>query len=135
MTSHRTITSLAVALAVASLALPGAALARGGGGGGGGGTTPPPVDAPYVQCDYALDGLQADGSTLFSNQANRAGCVTVRSFNSTLRLYSVALTPGWTYVIKSNGEGTSSRVALQFTETATGQRVDFLTEFGKTKIS
>ena len=54
---------------------------------------------------------------------------------STLRLYSVALTPGWTYVIKSNGEGTSSRVALQFTETATGQRVDFLTEFGKTKIS
>jgi len=40
-----------------------------------------------------------------------------------------------TYVIKSNGEGTSSRVALQFTETATGQRVDFLTEFGKTKIS
>ena len=38
-------------------------------------------------------------------------------------------------MIKSNGEGTSSRVALQFTETATGQRVDFLTEFGKTKIS
>jgi hypothetical protein len=46
----------------------------------------------------------------------------------------VILAPGWTYVVQKNGEGTSSRVELQFTETATGRRVDFRVEFGKTRI-
>src|SRR4051794_39446138 len=127
------VTTLVAALATASLALPGAALARGGGGGGGT-TTPAPASAPTVLCDYSQDGVLADGSSIFSNQANDAGCITVRVSGSTLRLYNIALTPGWTYVVTSNGEGTSSRVAVTFTNTATGQKVEARIEFGKTSI-
>src|SRR3954447_9270719 len=134
--SFRTTARLALpGLAIVCLALPGAAVAKGGSGGGGGGaTTPPPTSAPPVLCDYSVDGFQPDGSTLFSNQAGDAGCVTVRSANSTLRLYSVALTPGWVYTVTSNGEGTNSRVALDFTEPATGRTVSVRIEFGKTDI-
>src|SRR3954453_14366571 len=78
--------TLAVALTAAVLALPGTALARGGGGGGGGGggptTTPPPATDPGVLCDFASDGVLADGSTIFSNQVADAGCVTVRVVGS-----------------------------------------------------
>ena len=130
------VTTLAAALAAASLALPGAALARGGGGGGGGGTTPSPTPtpSPTVYCDYSLDGVLADGSTIFSNQANDAGCITVRVSGSRLSLYDIALTPGWTYVVTSNGAGTASRVAVTFTNTATGQKVEARIELGKTVI-
>src|SRR4051812_31186329 len=137
MNSTRRITTLTAALAVASLALPGAALARGGGTGGGGGTTPAPAPAPTVQpvlCDYSLDGMLPDGSTIFSNQANDAGCLTVRMSGASLSVYKIALTPGWTDVITSNGAGTSSRVAVTFTETATGRTVEARIEFGKTVI-
>src|SRR6059058_3821311 len=89
-------------LAILSLALPGVAVAKGGGGTV---SPPPPTSAPPVLCDYALDGLQADGSSIFSNQAGDAGCVTVRAFGSTLRLYAVTVTPGWVYTVTSNGEG------------------------------
>jgi hypothetical protein len=79
--------------------------------------------------------LQPDGSTTFANEASGAGCVFVRSYPAGyLRLDSVVLAPGWTYVVKKNGEGTSSRVELRFSETATGRTVDFRVEFGKTKI-
>ena len=138
MTSARrfTMTSLAAALVAASLAMPGAAMARGGGGGGGGGgttTTPPPTVDP-VLCDYSLDGFLPDGSSIFSNQAGDAGCITVQVSGSTLRLYKIALTPGWTYVVTSNGEGTNSRVAVTFTQPTTGQKVEARIEFGKTVI-
>ena len=76
-----------------------------------------------------------DGSTVFANEASGAGCVFVRSYLAGyLRLDSVILAPGWTYVVKKNGEGTSSRVELRFKETATGKTVDFRVEFGKTRI-
>ena len=76
-----------------------------------------------------------DGSTVFANEASGAGCVFVRSFPAGyLRLDHVVLAPGWTYVVQKNGEGTSSRVELQFTETATKRNVDVRIEFGKTKI-
>ena len=79
--------------------------------------------------------LQCDGSTIFANEASGAGCVFVRSFPAGyLRLDSVILAPGWTYEVKKNGEGTSSRVELRFKETATGKTVDFRVEFGKTRI-
>jgi hypothetical protein len=79
--------------------------------------------------------LQSDGSTIFANEASGAGCVFVRSFPAGyLRLDSVILAPGWTYEVKKNGEGTSSRVELRFKETATGKTVDFRVEFGKTRI-
>ena len=79
--------------------------------------------------------MQPDGSTIFANEASGAGCVFVRSYLAGyLRLDSVILAPGWTYVVQKNGEGTSSRVELQFTEAATGRKVDFRVEFGKTRI-
>jgi hypothetical protein len=134
--------SIAALCAAALLATPGAALARGGGTGGGGGggsttITPTPTPTPTadpVLCDFTIDGIQADGSTPFSNQAGDAGCVTVRSFNLSLSLYRIALTPGWTYVVTSNGGTTSSRVLIQFTNPANGCRVDFKVEPGKTDI-
>src|SRR3954464_10020103 len=123
--SVRTLKRLALpTLAIASLALPGAALAKGGGGGGGTTATPPPASSPPVLCDYSKDGFLPDGSSIFSNQANDAGCVTVQVSGSTLRLYNIDLTPGWTYVVTSNGEGTNSRVAVDFNEPATGRKVE-----------
>ena len=88
----------------------------------------------HVCSSHSIDGLQADGGSLFSNQAGDAGCVTIRSFGGTLRLYAIALTPGWVYTVTSNGEGTNSRVAITFDEPATGRRVDVKIEFGKTDI-
>jgi hypothetical protein len=129
--------SLVVALASLCLAAaPAFAKGGGGGGGGGGGTTPPPVSASYCPQDpdqWVV--LEPDGSTVFANEASGAGCVFVRNFPAGyLRLDSVILAPGWTYVVQKNGEGTQSRVELQFTESATGRTVDFRVEFGKTRI-
>jgi hypothetical protein len=124
--------TLVVALAAVALGAP--AVANGGSGSGGG--TPPPPTASYCPQDPTLWAVvQPDGSTIFANEASGAGCVFVHSYLAGyLRLDSVIMAPGWTYVVKKNGEGTSSRVELQFTETATGNKVDFLTEFGKTRI-
>ena len=58
----------------------------------------------------------------------------MRQVGGTLRLAWVVLAPNWTYVVKSDGEGTNSRVQLQFTNRVTGQRIDFRYEFGKTVI-
>ena len=127
--------TLAVALAAATLAAAPAFASGGSGGGGGGGTPPPPAAGYCPQDPAAWSVVQPDGSTIFANEASGAGCVFVHSYLAGyLRLDSVILAPSWTYVVKKNGEGTSSRVELQFTETATGNKVDFLTEFGKTRI-
>ena len=120
-------TSVAAALTAATLALPGAALAKGGG------STPPPPAAPPVLCDYAADG-PTDAGTVFSNQAGDAGCITVISSSSAIRLYALALTPGWTADVKSNGEGTTGGVRVVFTQQATGQKVDAKIEPGRTSI-
>jgi hypothetical protein len=126
----RTTAALSLALALVTAA-PAAAK---GGGGGGGATAPAPVVASYCPADsWVVD--YPDGSTSFANEASGAGCVWVRSYPAGyLRLDSVTLAPGWTYVVESNGEGTNSRVQLQFTETATGRKVDFRVEYGKTRI-
>jgi hypothetical protein len=63
-----------------------------------------------------------------------AGCVGVRQAGSTLRLAWVVLADGWSYVVKSNGEGTNSRVQLQFTNRETGESFGFRYGFGKTVI-
>jgi|1186.fasta_scaffold1143340_2 hypothetical protein len=120
--------ALAIAVAVGALALPGTAVAKGGT------PTPPPPTAPAVQCDYSLDGPTADGGYVFSNQVNEAGCISVLASASTLRLYSLQVTPGWTYEVTSNGEGTNSRVAVQFENPTTGQRAEARIELGKTLI-
>jgi hypothetical protein len=121
-------TALLPVLVAAGLAVPGAALAKGGG------STPPPPPADTVYCDYALDGPTADGGNVFSNEAGDAGCISVIQRDSTLRLYSVALTPGWTYTVKRNGEGTTSTVLVIFDNAATGGEVEARIEFGKTWI-
>jgi hypothetical protein len=121
-------TSVAAALAAATLALPATALAKGG--------DKPPAQPPVppVLCDYAADGPTADGlGYIFSNQAGDAGCITVVSTSSGISLYSLALTPGWTADVKSNGGGSTGGVRVIF-ESSTGQKIDAKIEPGKTWI-
>ncbi|HEY5419687.1 MAG TPA: hypothetical protein VIL10_03045, partial [Marmoricola sp.] len=68
------------------------------------------------------------------NYAGDAGCVGIRVSGPGLRLAWVVVAKGWTYVVKSNGTGTNSRVELRFTNAATGQKVTFRYERGKTVI-
>jgi hypothetical protein len=49
-----------------------------------------------------------------------------------LRLYSLALTPGWTAEVLKNGEGTGSTVLVRFTNGS--DQVEARIEFGKTVI-
>src|SRR3954470_8456239 len=125
--------ALAAALA---LSLPGAALARGGGGGGGGGgaTTPPPVESTFT-CDFSGDGVLADGSSIFTNQAGTAGCVTVKATAGSLSLYNVVdnSAEGWSHVVNSGG-GTQGRVDVTFTNSITRQTISARIEPGKTRI-
>ena len=97
---------------------------------------PPPASAP-LDCfgdfgDPTIPNMTDPDVAV--NYAGDAGCVGVRVGDGTLRLAWVVLADGWTYVVKSNGTGTNSRVELQFTQTATGRKIDFRFEFGKTKI-
>ena len=52
--------------------------------------------------------------------------------DTTLRLYSLALTPGWTAEVVKNGEGTDSTVLVKFTDGR--NKVEARIEFGKTWI-
>src|SRR3954464_2239900 len=90
-------------------------------------TSPAPVVGSYCPADPNLwNVVLSDGSTVFANEASGAGCVFVRSYPAGfLRLDSVTLAPGWSYTVQKNGEGTSSRVELQFTDSASGRKVDF----------
>jgi hypothetical protein len=122
-------TALLPILVAAGIAAPGAAQAKGGGS-----STPVPT-APTVMCDWTLDGPTADGlGYVFSNQVGDAGCIRVEQRNLTLRLHSIQLTPGWTYVVKKNGEGTDSTVLVEFANAATGGKAEARIEFGKTWI-
>jgi hypothetical protein len=96
--------------------------------------TPPTPSTPPVQCDYALDGPTADGGVIFSNQVGDAGCISVVVQGTSLRLYAIALTPGWTYTVTSNGGGTNSRVQVEFSNPSTGQRAEARIEAGRTVI-
>jgi hypothetical protein len=127
---RRVVTSLSL---VAAFGFAGPAAASGGNP-----STPAPAPAPvYLDCygdfgDPTIPNMTAPDVAV--NYAGEAGCVGVRSTGSTLRLAWVVLADGWTYVVKSNGEGTNSRVQLQFTQTATRRKIDFRYEFGKTVI-
>jgi hypothetical protein len=144
MMSARRMTLPALA-AVLALSVPGTALARGGGGGGGGGggtggggggvvtPTPTPDPAPTFTCDFSADGVQLDGSSIFTNQVGTAGCLTVRAAAGTVFFYSATVNTGWTYTINSGG-GTKGRVDVTFTNSATRQTIKALVEPGKTKI-
>jgi hypothetical protein len=121
-------TALLPVLVAAGLAAPGGALAKGG-------TPPPAPPAPPVLCDWALDGPTADGlGYVFSNQAGDAGCIRVVQRDGTLRLDGVQLTPGWSYVVRKNGEGTASTVLVDFSNPTSGAKVEARIEFGKTWI-
>ena len=126
---HRHVISVFAAVLAAAGVAVAPALAGGGSSG--------PI-APAYLCQQDSAGwvvLQPDGSTVFANEAGGGGCVFVRSYPAGyLRLESVTLAPGWTYIVKKNGEGTSSRVELQFTELASGYSVDFRVEYRKTRV-
>jgi hypothetical protein len=128
-TRRLAVTAVLPVLVAAGIAAPGAALAKGGGS-----TAPPPPSVQPVQCDYTLDGPTVDGGYVFSNQVNDAGCISVIQRDNTLRLYSIALTPGWTYVVKKNGEGTDSTVLVEFSNPTTGAKAQARIEFGLTSI-
>jgi hypothetical protein len=126
MTRTRNFTARTAALALAaSLAVAAPAGAKGG-------AKPPPPD-PTPAATYCTAEMYAQPN-LVVNEAGGGGCVAVRIVGTALRLDSVILAPGWTYVVTANGESTASRVAVQFTETATGRKVDVRVEFGKTVI-
>jgi hypothetical protein len=101
----------------------------------GGNPAPAPAPAPVLlDCfgnfgDPTIPNMTAPDVAV--NYAGDAGCVGVQVGAGTLRLAWVVLADGWTYVVQSNGP---SRVQLQFTQTATGRKIDFRVEFGKTKI-
>jgi hypothetical protein len=131
MSIHRR--SLALVVALGATLVPTTALASHGGGGGGGGSTPPPVLT--TDCDYSHDGWIAPDEYLGTMPVKNAGCVSIVTGISTIRLYSVSPQPGWTYEVTSNGGGTNSRVAVRFSNSATGERAELRYEFGKTVIS
>lgn len=115
--------ALAAGVTLASLfGLAGPAMAQGG--------TPPPAPTPALDCTQVAP---ADPNVAI-NYAGDAGCVGIRVSGPGLRLAWVVVAKGWTYVVKSNGTGTNSRVELRFTNAATGQKVDFRYERGKTVI-
>jgi hypothetical protein len=105
---------------------------------GGDAPAPPPAPAPVLlDCfgdfgDPTIPNMTEPDVAV--NYAGEAGCVGVRTSATSLRLAWVVLAPGWSYVVKSNGGGTNSRVQLQFTQASTGKRIDFRYEFGKTVI-
>lgn len=117
--------ALASAVTFASLfGLAGPAMAQGG--------TPPPAPAPAPALDCTK--VRPADPNVAINYAGDAGCVGIRVSGPGLRLAWVVVAKGWTYVVKSNGTGTNSRVELRFTNAATGQKVDFRYERGKTVI-
>lgn len=133
MSSTSRVFVLLLAVALAAVAVTVAPAFAQGGGGGAANQAPPASYCPQDPDGWSV--VQPDGSTIFANEVSGAGCVFVHSYVAGyLRLDSVTLAPGWTYVVRKNGDGTSSRVELQFTETATGNKVDFRVEFGKTRI-
>lgn len=115
----------------AALGLAGPAAAKGA-------AKPAPAPAPApLDCfgefgDPTIPNMTA--ADVAVNYAGDAGCVGVRQVNGALRLAWVVVAPGWKYVVKSNGEGSASRVQIAFTHAATGRRIDFRYEFGKTVI-
>jgi hypothetical protein len=130
----RTPARVSAALAIASLAsvasiagLAGPAAAQGG--------NPPPPSPVGIDCFTAPAVVAKTTPDIAVNYAGDAGCVGVRVTATTLRLAWVVLNPGWTYVVKSNGGTTRSRVEVLFTKASTGQKVDFRYERGKTVVS
>lgn len=100
-----------------------------------GGAPDPSTPAPVLMdCFSSPTNPYPDDASVGVNYAGEAGCVGVRNTGTTLRLDWVAVAPGWSYVVKANGTGTTSRVQLQFTQAATGKKVDFRYEFGRTVI-
>jgi hypothetical protein len=127
--SPRNFLTLAAAIAAMSLAGAGQAAAKGGVKT----PPPPPTEEPADVCAAYWDmPAWPDGSLPIVNRT-AGGCVIVRHYLTGVnRLDQVALLPGWTYELKSNGEGTSSRVQVDLTETATGATSSMRVENGKT---
>jgi hypothetical protein len=120
--------SLALLLTLGTTLVPTAALASGGGGG----STPPPYLT--TECDYSRDGWIGPDEYLGTMPVKNAGCVSIVTGSSTIRLDSVTPQPGWIYEVTSDGGGTNSRVGVKFSNPTTGERAELRYEFGKTVI-
>jgi hypothetical protein len=104
--------------------------------GGPGGTPAPPPPAPVQVSlcpDFASGGTYLpDGSLIFANDIYDAACLIARlSPTGALTIEELRLAPGWVADIKSSGGGSSNRIAVDFSNTATGQKHSFLSEPGK----
>jgi hypothetical protein len=97
------------------------------------GGTPAPVPAG-IDCGTSPLVLSRTAPDIAVNYAGDAGCVGIRVTSTSVRLAWVVLSPGWTYVVRKNGGGTNARVELQFTHAATGTKLGFRYERGKTVI-
>jgi hypothetical protein len=130
--TRRIATPLAIALAGLSV-VAGPAFAKGGV------KDPAPAPAPETAWVDVCEGYwdmpaYDDGSLPIVNRTN-GGCVIVKhSLTGVNRLDQVVLVPGWTYVVEANGEGTTSRVQLSFTNPTTGEKASIRVENGKTDI-
>lgn len=132
-TPRRSSAAILSAVTVASLfGLAGPAAARGGT------PAPPPPEPATLDCfgdfgDPTIPNMTEPGVAV--NYAGDAACVGVRvTASGSVRLAWVVLAPGWTYVVKSDGTGTSNRVELRFTQALSGRKVDFRFERGRTTI-
>jgi hypothetical protein len=139
MLSRRIITVAAIAAASLSLTA-GPALAKGGGGGGGngggGGGQPAPPPAPSLCPEFANGGTyQADGSLLFANDFPGQMCMVVRyTTTNVLSIKEIRLAPGWTATTKSSGGGSSNKIEVEWSNSATGEQHQIVEQPGKTVI-
>jgi hypothetical protein len=123
--------SLAAAIAATGLATAGPAAAKGGD------KTPAPAPPAQVYVDPCADYWDtpawADGSLPVVNPG-LGGCVIVRHYPSGInRLDRVILLSGWSYTLKYNGEGTTSRVLVEMKSTS-GGKSSVSVENGRTVI-
>jgi hypothetical protein len=126
-------TPLRLSSAIASVATLACMMGVAGPASASGGTPTTPIPAG-INCGTSPLVLSRTAPDIAVNYAGDAGCVGVRVTATTVRLAWVVLSPGWTYVVKRNGGGTNDRVELQFTHTATGTKLTFRYERGRTVI-
>jgi hypothetical protein len=134
MTRARSLPIAAAGLLTAlTLALAAPATAKGGSGGGGG--TPPPI--VMDDCSSVLGTTYADGvvADRFNSYGVVGGCAVIQFHDDfTATVEQVAPQAGWTYRLHVHEQSSGTRVTIEYTETATGQRTTMMVEPGKTVV-
>ena len=89
----------------------------------------------WVNCDKNPLVLSKVAPDIAVNWAGKAGCVGIQTTATTVRVAWIVRTRGWTSVIRRNGGTTNDRVVIEFTHVATGTKLIFRYELGKTIVS